>query len=368
MSSTTGVFQDISGNDAGDEIDFWDSHIVTKEEIDAEIERLADLPRPDNGRRQSIVRHPRSSAPGLGFAPGTRVTLSVLKPGEKTRVFRHNATEVNFCIHGGGHTIVGDRRIDFKQFDLWNHPSYTPYWHANDTDDLQVRLTYSNVGLLEMLNIYLAEDDPDTIKVVRDVEEESDRDDPRKHSPYGMIPLAEDGGILMPYEVLINPTPVESNALHFPWAEVKPHLDRLEALGEEYIGRRLYMMYNPATGRTNGLTPNFFATITLRPPKIVDRPHRHTSAAINYIFTGHGRSTVEGKKLTWKAGDLILTAPGWAVHNHASFDEPVYELTIQDQPLNIAMECLLWQEDLKHPPALLGAQPGFGTNREKVAS
>ena len=127
-------------------------------------------------------------------------------------------------------------------------------------------------------------------------------------------------------------------------------------------------MYNPATGRTNGLTPNFFATITLRPPKIVDCPHRHTSAAINYIFTGHGRSTVEGKKMTWKAGDLILTAPGWAIHNHASFDEPVYELTIQDQPLNIAMECLLWQEDLKHPPALLGAQPGFGTNRRKAAS
>jgi len=93
------------------------------------------------------------------------------------------------------------------------------------------------------------------------------------------------------------------------------------------------MMYNPITGRTNGITPNFFATMTIRPPKIVDRPHRHSSAAINYYFHGTGRSTVEGKVFQWKAGDLMLSAPGWAVHNHASYDDYVYELTVQDQPL-----------------------------------
>ena len=36
---------------------------------------------------------------------------------------------------------------------------------------------------------------------------------------------------------------------------------------------------------------------------------------------------------------------------------------MQDQPLNIAMESLLWQEDLKRPPRVLGAESGFGTNR-----
>ena len=124
------------------------------------------------------------------------------------------------------------------------------------------------------------------------------------------------------------------------------------------------MMYNPMTGRTNGCTPSFFATMTMRPPKIVDRPHRHTSAAINYYFHGSGRSTVEGEVTEWKAGDLMLSAPGWAVHNHASYDEVVYELTVQDQPLHLATESLLWQEDLKLAPSLLGANVGFGTNRD----
>jgi len=39
------------------------------------------------------------------------------------------------------------------------------------------------------------------------------------------------------------------------------------------------------------------------------------------------------------------------------------ELTIQDQPLNLAMESLLWQESLKLPLAVLGVEEGFGTNR-----
>jgi len=141
----------------------------------------------------------------------------------------------------------------------------------------------------------------------------------------------------------------------------------LQALGSSYVGRRLYLLYNPATGRTNGTTHNFFATMTVRPPHIVDKPHRHAAAAINYYFSGSGYSTVQGKVLPWKAGDLMLSAPGWAVHNHASNDEPVYELTIQDSPLNIAMDSLMWQEDLKHPARLLGSSFGFDTNRAKVA-
>ena len=55
---------------------------------------------------------------------------------------------------------------------------------------------------------------------------------------------------------------------------------------------------------------------------------------------------------------------GRRFHNHASRDQgPVYELTIQDQPMHIFMESLLWQEALKEPPSLLGANAGFVTNR-----
>lgn len=364
-----GRFLDRSGREAHDENAYWAPIVVTKKEIDAEAERLASLPPPANGRRESLIVHPLAEANAPGFAPGIQVKLSVLKPGEKTSAFRHNATEVNFCIGGSGHTLIAGRRIAFSQYDVWNHPSHAAYRHVNDGKDLQVRLTYSNVPLLQHMQVYLPEDEPSAaLRPVEDADEQAAKNDPRRKSPFGMIPFGADGAMLMPYEILINPKTVVSNPLHFPWKDVKRELDKLVALGKDYVGRRLYMMYNPMTGRTNGITPNFFATMTIRPPKIVDRPHRHVSAAINYYFQGSGYSTVAGNRYEWTAGDLMLSAPGWAVHNHASYDEHVYELTVQDQPLNIYMESLLWQEDLKKPSALLGSEPGFETNRDREAA
>jgi len=361
MTEATTPFLDRSGT-APEPIALWPAVVIPKEQIDGEIERLASQPKPANGRRRSLIAHPLAGK-GNGLAPGIQVALEVLKPGERTVVTRQNSTQVNFCIAGAGASVIKGKRIGFRQYDVWNTPSMHPYFHSNDSGELQARLTYSNAALLEMLNVHFVEENPTLLEPVAKAD---DHDDPRRQSPYGTFKLGEDGAFLMPYERLINPPAVESRALHWPWEQVKAELDKLVALGKDYVGRRLYMLYNPMTGRANGCTPSFFATMTIRPPKIVDRPHRHTSAAINYYFAGRGRSTVEGKVYEWKAGDLMLSAPGWAVHNHASYDESVYELTVQDQPMHIAMESILWQESLKMPLAVLGQEEGFATNRAKA--
>jgi gentisate 1,2-dioxygenase len=360
MIDCTGASDASAGLDTCKPAEVWPPVLISGAQIAAEIERLADLPRPANGRRRTQFVHPSACAIGQGLNPGVQVTLDVLKPGEESAPIRHNSTQVNFCIRGGGHTIVGSRRIEFGQYDVWNHPSFVAYRHVNTGKDLQARLTYSNAPLLRLLRVHLVDEDPPTETALAAVEEP---DDPARRSPYGSFPLGDDGAWLMPYEILINPPAVESRALHWPWLQVKQNLDKLAALGKSYVGRRLYLLYNPMTGRFNGTTPSFFATMTIRPPKIIDRPHRHVSSAINYYFHGSGFSVVAGERYYWKAGDLMVSAPGWAVHNHASHDEPVYELTIQDQPLHIVMESLLWQESLKHAPALLGAETGFATNR-----
>src|SRR6266705_5348190 len=192
-----GRFLDRSGGDARDDNRYWAPIVVTKEEIDAETERLANLARPANGRRESLIVHPLAEANAPGFAPGIQVKLSVLKPGEKTTAFRHNATEVNFCIAGSGHTLVAGKRIAFAQYDVWNHPSYAVYRHVNDGKDLQVRLTYSNVPLLQHMQVYLPEDQPAAEPhPMEDAEDKARSGDPRRKSPHGMSRGGADGGML----------------------------------------------------------------------------------------------------------------------------------------------------------------------------
>lgn len=341
--------------------DIWPPITITSAQIDRLVEQLADHPRPPNGRREAVLMHPQAVTLGQGLTPGIQVILSVLKPGEETTPVRQNSTQVNFCIRGAGHALIGSKRVDFGQYDVWNVPSFVPYRHANDTRELHARLTYTNAPLLEMLRVHLVDETPGLETAPKPQAEASE--DPRRKSPFGSFQLTEDGAWLMPYEILINPKAVESPTLYWPWVSVKSNLDKLAALGKDYIGRRLYLLYNPMTGRSNGTTPSFFATMTIRPPRIIDRPHRHASSAINYYFHGSGYSVVDGERYEWQAGDLMLSAPGWAVHNHASYDDSVYELTVQDQPMHIMTESLLWQESLKEPPALLGANAGFSTNR-----
>ena len=361
-------FTDVTGRPAIGEPDYWEPVIFRRSEIDAEIDRLCALERPGNGRRSSVFTHPRAPAGSPSLAPGIRVSLDVLLPGESTAPIRHTSTQFGFGIAGAGRVSIGDTVHDVGRYDGWNHPSWRPYMYTNIGDEPFVRLTYSNAPLLERMNVHLVEDLTDITVPSAQQKAMPDEPDARRTSPYGTFELA-DGAMLMPYETLVNPPSLPSPALVWAWDEVKDHLDRLEALGESYVGRRLYLLYNPFTGRTNGTTPSFFATITIRPPSIVDRPHRHVSAAINYFFRGSGWSRVGGRKYEWGAGDLMFTAPGWMIHHHASDDgDRVYEVTVQDQPLNIAMESLLWQEDLKQPARVLGAEGGFATNRTPIGS
>jgi gentisate 1,2-dioxygenase len=341
--------------------------VIPKTVINAEIKRLASIPTPTDGRRVSYVSN-RLAGPGNGLTPGIAVSICVLNPGEKTKPIRHNSSLVSFCIQGAGSTVVDGRRFDYRQFDLWTTPPWSVYQHYNDTDAIQVRLTYSNSPLLEKLGVHIV-DEPKQEQLEEFDSKFLASEQPTHNAtsnPYGTFRLTEDGAFLMPYEILINPSPIDMKPLLWPWQKVQEELDKLRNLGQRYQGRRLYLLYDPATGRTNGTTSSFFAAITIRPGNIVDRPHRHVSAAINYYFAGSGYSIVDGNRYEWEAGDLMLSAPGWAVHNHASNERDVYELTIQDQPFHIAMGSLLWQESLQEQPKALGIQKGFATNRSSA--
>src|SRR5207247_8834156 len=131
--------------------------------------------------------------------------------------------------------------------DVWKHPPWPAAWPGQRAVAGQVRLTSPNAPLLEKMNVHLVEESPRADAIAAGAEP-SPGDAPRRGAS-GAVPLAGEGAMLMPYETLINPPPVDSRALHWPWRSVKAHLDQLDALGAHYGGRRLYLPYKPAPGR-----------------------------------------------------------------------------------------------------------------------
>jgi gentisate 1,2-dioxygenase len=123
----------------------------------------------------------------------------------------------------------------------------------------------------------------------------------------------------------------------------------------------LFLLYDPITGRAQGTTSTFFATMAILPSGQVDVPHRPTSSAINDYFQGRGWSIVGGRRYEWESGDLMLSAPGWMPHGHAA-DEEVLALIIQHSPLQISLGSL-WMENLKdNVTAAMGVTKGFGNS------
>jgi gentisate 1,2-dioxygenase len=347
---------------------FWSALVMPVEEIDREIVRLASMRVSPGGRRQSFIVHPDSTEPGRALAPGIDVALNVLLPGEGTAFRLENASQVSFCVRGSAICHVDGRTLAFETFDTWNIPSMNAYSYENNGSQPAAFLSYSNAPLLKKLNVYYVENNPMVVTPANSAER---RAASRRARDLALdVPIGTDGARLLGYEYLIDIDVRSSTALLWPWKEVSKHLGEVEHLGGEsgrgYQGRHVAVLYNPATGRRIGTTHSFFASIAQFPPGRVDIPHRHTSAAINYIFAGSGRSTVDGQEFAWKSGDLMLSAPGWAVHNHASDDKGCKILTVQDHPLHIAGESLIWQESLKGPIVKLGSEAGIQTNLGEI--
>lgn len=356
MLPSIAPFEDCSGRTAR-QPEIWSPLLIMREQIEAEVERLASLPRPANGRRMSRLVHP-DGLPGMGFTPGTDVTLQVLKPGEKTVVSRTNANQLEICIRGSG-AVLASGGFHVGLHGVSTLPPMRPYAHHNDGKDLWVRLTYSNTPLLDLLKT-LWEEEGDSIRSA-----ETENDDLTEHQKrtYAWqnapdIQISPEGARIRGYEYLTDIPVVDNPPLHWPWEIVTEHLTKTPGDG----GRTIVLLYHPATERRAGTTPSFFGTMARMPagspPFTNTRGHRHISASINYHLSGSGYSIVDGKRVDWKTGDLLLSAPAWSEHAHYHSDEGVVALTVQDHPMHIALGSLLWQEKMNAPILALGAEAG----------
>ncbi|MFE9575239.1 cupin domain-containing protein [Nocardia sp. NPDC006044] len=135
--------------------------------------------------------------------------------------------------------------------------------------------------------------------------------------------------------------------------------------------RRVLSCANPGLAGAPHATPTLWAGLQYLGPHESAAAHRHTPAALRFVFEGEGVWTaVDGDPVPMSRGDLILT-PSWAFHEHRnSTAASMMWLDVLDVPLVGYLESVFFEAGSARPPArwaeststtelLWGAGPGL---------
>ena len=237
----------------------WPALIVTRSEIEGEIQRLTSLDRRPNARRASEIVHPSSIDSGAAVTPGLSVAINVVLPGEQVELYRDNGTRVEFVLQGEGTAAIGVSKFALAKWGVNTVPSMTKRTYRNDGPVPLVWLSYSNVPLLKRLGTYYS--DSRLSVPLPPLSERSAIEQRYVAKTAPDYPILSDGARLRGYEFVTDIEVVENKALSWPWSETSPHLSLEEGDGK----RSLMLLVNPATGRRQGATHSFLAALSRSP-------------------------------------------------------------------------------------------------------
>ena len=102
----------------------------------------------------------------------------------------------------------------------------------------------------------------------------------------------------------------------------------------EYRGGPQHFNKTIVSPEIPGAAPMFHSHLDIYVPGSRSQKHAHMNSAVFYILEGTGYDIHDGKRLDWKAGDVVIVEPG-CVHQHfnASTTEFVRILVIKAKPV-----------------------------------
>lgn len=84
---------------------------------------------------------------------GARIQL--LQPGEATQAHQHTGSSMYTVAKGHGHSVIGGKRLEWKENDIFCVPSWELHEHANGSEsDDAVLFTFNDLPVIEALGLY----------------------------------------------------------------------------------------------------------------------------------------------------------------------------------------------------------------------
>jgi gentisate 1,2-dioxygenase len=286
------------------------------------------------GTEQAERRVLRLCNPGLeagGASARLVANVQIVMPGEIARAHRHTPAALRLIIEAaGGYTVVNGEQIPMQPGDLVLTPNWTWHDHANDSGQPVIWLDGLDVPLVRMLDAYFYEQYPQETQPVGEAVD-------RSLDAYGA------GGLRPAWEG--RPRTAYSPLMHYPYAQVRPALERLMATtaGSPFDG--VIMEYtNPVTG--GPVMPTIGCYVQMLRPGERTQAHRHTGTTLYHVIEGEGTTIVDGKRLEWTDKDVVCV-PSWAFHEHLNLSpgRPAVLFSFTDEPVMRALD--LYREEAR---------------------
>ncbi len=253
--------------------------------------------------------------PGLNGLPFTSTTLwgaiQYLGPGESAPAHRHTPSAIRFVMAGSSvYTTVDGDACEMEAGDLILTPNWKWHDHNNYGEEPMVWFDGLDLPLMVSLESIFFENHPDLNQEVvgHNLSEQL-------YSGSGVAPAGGD------------PDPLNSPLLRYSRANT---VRQLEALHAVQGGHQVTVEYlNPATGGPAIRT--FSSEMTRLYPGARTPTTRTTGSSVWVVFSGSGRSVINGTVFEWAPGDTFVI-PSWAAADHEA-DEEADLFVISDRPV-----------------------------------
>ena len=251
--------------------------------------------------------------------------LQLILPGEIAPAHRHSASAIRFVLDGeGAYTAVEGERTTMQRGDFVITANWAAHDHGNTSKQPMIWLDVLDLPTINFFEAAFSEH-------LNRESQAAEREDGDSLSRFG-------SGVLPDGEA---PNRVRTPIINYPYARIRPILDRLRRAGDVDRSHGARVRYaNPWTG--GWATPTMGAHLSLLPKGFAGEPYRSTDGTIFVCVEGEGATKLDGETLEWSPGDVFVVPP-WQRHAHRALGETTVLFGISDRPAQEALG--IWRAD-----------------------